>query len=122
MRASNLYGGKLRMKMVSLKRSKAEKKKDSKPTAINDDYGYSYRLDLDGDALEKLGLDLSKLKVDQKFTFTGKAFVKSINSSRGTDYDSDRLCLQMTDIAVEPSTNGGLADAVSAGIDEAAEE
>lgn len=110
-------------KMVSLKRTKAElKKRDSemsKPISAGDEYDYSTRLDLSGDTLTKLGMDVSKLKVDQKFTFSGKAFVRSLSSNRGTGFDRDSLCLQMTDIAIEPVAKGGAIDALSKGIQEA---
>lgn len=113
-------------KLISLKRTAADKKaekdkyKVSSPSS-GEDYDYSTRLDLSGDTLEKLGLDVSTLTVDQKFTFSGKAFVKSLSSSKGTGYDRDSLCLQMTDIAIEPATKGGAVDALSDAIDEAEE-
>lgn len=118
-------GGARVTKMISLKFTAAEKKakrdkyKTCEPMS-SDDYDYSTRLDLSGDTLEKLGLDVSKLKVDQKFTFTGKAYVKSLSSNRGSNFDRDTLCLQMTDISIEPvSKSEGAVAALSKGVQEA---
>lgn len=112
-------------KMVSLKRTAAEKKAEkdrySKPMS-SDEYDYCTRLTLDGKTLEKLGLDVTKLDVDQKVTITAKAFVKSLRSAKGTEYDRDSLELQMTDIAIDTTKKSGAIDALSKGIEDAGDD
>ncbi len=91
------------MAMVSLKRTKQEKKDYVKGMAApvsssREDYPWGTRLDFDKDMLDKLGIDLTQIKADQEVTFTAKATVCNLSISAGSSGESKSLCLQITDI------------------------
>lgn len=110
-------------KMVSLKQTKKEREDRYKVNKVDgDQYPYDTCLSLNEETLKKLGIDLTKLNVNDKFTISANAYVKSVSSNKGVEYSSDNLRLQMTEIAVEPKKSGGAVDALSKGVADAKDE
>ncbi len=89
--------------LVSLKKSKAEKK-SSGPTALanspQEDYSYGTRLSLGKDELEKLGIK-DMPKVGTKFKLEAEVEVVSVSANAGKDHDSRDLGLQITAMCLE---------------------
>lgn len=105
------------MKLVSTKRTEAEKKaekeKYSKPPTIGgDEYPYDSRLCLNKTILGKLGISPKDFKVDQKVDVQIVAHVKSLRSSEGKEYESSEIELQIEKIGVE-KRSASMKDAVS---------
>lgn len=111
-------------KMVSLKQTKKEREEryNIKPGPVGDEYPYDTCLSLNESTLKKLGIDVTKLNVNDKFTITANAYVKSVSSSKGVEYSSDNLRLQMTELSLTEKTSGGAIDALSKGIDDAEDD
>ena len=93
------------MKPVSLKRTaadRAEEKKEMTAEYKPPEYDYGTCLSLDQDMLKKLGLDVSKLAVGDKFNIAGAASVKAVSmSDREGGKARTSLELQITDLGVE---------------------
>lgn len=113
------------MKLVSTKRTEAQKKADKarydKPMSM-DEYPYSTRLSLDKHLLENLGISPKDFKVGQKVCIEAEALVKSLRTTEGRDYDSNEIELTITKLGLEKKTDSTLKDAVSKGIDGAEDE
>lgn len=89
--------------MVSMKRSKAEKKQmlPALSSPSPEDFPYGLRLDLDKDALEKLGID-DLPDVGDTFHLMATVKVTSVSedtTSDGSDHCS--VCLQITNMSLE---------------------
>ena len=92
-------------KIVSMKRTKEDKRADAGSTApieaLAPDYPYGLVLNLDKDELDKLGI--KKLpKAGSEFLLTAKAKVTRVNQSavEGED-DQNNVALQITDMGIE---------------------
>lgn len=89
--------------LVSMKKTKAEKKKSSAmvlPSDGGDPYPYGLTLSLEDDSLTKLGLD--KLPgVGDEFMLHGKAKVESVSQNESNGSKSRSVRLQITDLCVE---------------------
>lgn len=115
------------MKLVSTKRTAAEKKAEkdrynSKPSTIGgDEYPYDTRLSLNKNILEKLGISPKDYKVGQKVCVQIEASVKSLRQTEGKDYDTNEIELQIEKIGLEDSPES-LKDAVSNGVKDASDE
>lgn len=76
-------------------------------------YDYGLQLSLNDSSLEKLGIDVSTMRVGDTVLIQAKAEVKSVSVSEN-DYDDDgpqqRLELQITDIAITPPTETSFED------------
>lgn len=97
-------------KLVSLKMSEKEAKSDyglASPQSVKKDnlprYPYETRLRLDTETLKKLGIDVADYPAGMKCTVSAMAEVYS-TEQRETQGGKPRqeLCLQITDISVEP--------------------
>lgn len=116
------------MKLTSLKVTAAERKEReksySKPMSIDgrNEYPYGLRLSLDKATLKKLGMKATAFDVEQCVEIKAYAFVKSIRSSQGTEFDSDTSVeIQITDIAIEPEDDD-VSSALDRGIRDANED
>ncbi len=68
--------------LVDMKRTPAEKKRDSEPIAESmDDYGYGLSLHLDNEAIAKLGLTDADIDVEQPMMLVAACIVSSENIS-----------------------------------------
>lgn len=88
--------------LVSMKKSKAEVKKDSKPMAMdNEQYPWGLQINLDSDDLKKLGID--KLPgVGDSMSFDIKCKVRSVSASEYEGSDKNQnVSMQITDMCVE---------------------
>lgn len=89
--------------LVSMKKSKAEKKKDMGGATMQsggEDYPYGLSISLDADTIEKLGLG-NDLKVGDIVELRAKAKVQRMSQSSSEGYESRDLSLQITDLCVE---------------------
>lgn len=105
-------------KLVSMKIDKAERAKMAEPSCMATDaptYPYGLSLTLDNDALEKLGIAITDLKVGASMTLVATVEVTSV-SSRQTDADDDdeSAGLQITALCLEDG--GTKAKAASAAL------
>ena len=91
------------MKLVNMALSK-EEAREMRPSTLAEPelpmYAYGLRLELDDDALEKLGIT-ELPKVGDELMITAKVCVVSTSTSerQGGDEES-RICLQITDLAI----------------------
>lgn len=86
------------MKLVDLKMSKADMKDDMcAPAAEANPYPWGLKLDLDGDVLDKLGLDC---KVGDEIHIIAIAKCTSCSENATEDRQSRSIGLQITDMAV----------------------
>ena len=113
------------MQLKSLKISKAEAKEKSeamcKGPGDGSRYPYGTCINLDKDALEKLGINVRDFKAKDGIRVEAVGFVKSIRSSEGDTYESSSLELQLTSLGVEKKAKTAV-DAVSRGVKEANED
>ena len=89
--------------LVSLKRTKSEKKVESSPSLAigeRDDYDYGLKINLHKESLEKLGLD-SLPKVGTKMRLEAEVEVVSVSSSAGKGSESRSMDLQITHMKLE---------------------
>jgi hypothetical protein len=108
------------MKLVSMKVSKAEREKRSEPCKIESpSYPYGTCLRLEKEALAKLGLKLTGLKVGDKFVVQAVGEVKSLRHSEGHSYDSNEVEIQLTTLGLEKQASGSSLAAIEKGIKEA---
>lgn len=108
--AHKSLAGASRPKLIDMKLS-AREKKDALPSPMSaykgPDYPYELRITLDEDALKRLRIDPSKLKVGDKLEVVGVSEVHAISQNRhasihgdGKTRENQRLELQMTRINV----------------------
>lgn len=116
------------MKLTSLKTTAAERKERearfNKPIGpgSREEYPYGLRLSLDKATLKKLGMKATAFDVEQCVEIKAYAFVKSIRSSQGTEFDSDTSVeIQITDLAIEPEDDD-VSSALERGIKAAKED
>jgi hypothetical protein len=114
------------MKLVSTKRTEAEKKaekaKYDKPMSASEDYPYDTRLCLRKQILDKLDISPKDYKVGQTVNVEIVASVKSLRMVDGKDYDSNEIELQIEQIGIEKAASGSLKDAISAAVKDAKDE
>lgn len=105
------------MAMVNMKMSREEAKEYSEPTAMDaPEYPYGLCLDLDDDALEKLGIT-SLPAVGTQMTITARVYVKSTSAynTQGGESES-RMSVQITDMEIGAAgTQGNAATALYGG-------
>ena len=87
------------MKLIDLKRSKKEMKKnrDIPETTNYEKYPYGLKIQLENETLEKFDIDISEFKIGQKIRVEGIAIVNSIriNQSMGDKAPRKNLSLQI---------------------------
>jgi len=89
--------------MVSMMRSKEEKKKEKNglPTSMDvEDYDYGLRIELNNENLDKLGIKTLP-KVGDTMTVEAKVEVTSTGENAGKDGESKNVSLQITDMKLE---------------------
>jgi len=89
----------------------AEPSKSSQPS--QPEYPYGLQISLDNDGLQKLGIDISTMRVGDGVLIQAKAEVKSVSISENSYNDGkieQRLELQITDIAINPPTEESFED------------
>ncbi len=93
------------MSLVSMKMSAEESKEYGALEYEAPQYPYGLSIDLDDDALEKLGITALP-KVGAEMMVTAKCVVKSVSSNQmqGGDAES-RVCLQITDMEIGQTEN-----------------
>jgi len=93
------------MSLVNMKMSAEETKEYSGAEMEAPQYSYGLSIDLDDDALEKLGITALP-KVGAEMMVTAKCVVKSVSSNQmqGGDAES-RVCLQITDMDIGQTEN-----------------
>ncbi len=95
------------MKLVSMKMSKKEARRESglmAPEKLDDlpKYPYELRIRLDTESLDKLKISLDDLKVGQKVTVSAEAEIISIDTRQSQNGgERNNLELQITDMACE---------------------
>lgn len=101
------------MSLVSMKMSAEESKEYATAEYEAPQYPYGLSIDLDDDALEKLGITALP-KVGAEMMITAKCVVKSVsaNQMQGGDAES-RVCLQITDMDVGQTENAQNNDRAS---------
>lgn len=101
------------MALVSMKMSREEAKEISQPSMMDaPEYPYGLCLDLDDDALEKLGITVLP-KVGTEMLINAKVVVKSVSSydTQGGEAEA-RVSLQVTDMEIasnQTERNNGAA-------------
>lgn len=110
------------MKLVSVKRTEAEKKAEQKKydkpsTLAGDEYPYNTRICLEKRVLDKLGISPKDFKVGQTVTLEAICSVKSLKMVDGKDYDTSEIELQIQQIGVEKKS-GSLKEAVESAMKE----
>ncbi len=97
--------------LVSMKKSKAEKKASTPMVeqSSGEDYPYGLSISLDADTIKKLGLGDS-LKVGDVVELRAKAKVRSMSQSSSEGRESRDLSLQITDLCVEDAASGSDED------------
>lgn len=104
-------------KLVSMKIQKGDRDAPkAEPSSIATDwpaYPWGLNLNLDDDALEKLEIDASDLKVGAKMTLVALVEVSSIsiNDRMGSDGESQSVGLQITDLCLEDGATKAAAAA-----------
>lgn len=101
------------MSLVSMKMSAEESKEYGALEYEAPQYPYGLSIDLDDDALEKLGITALP-KVGAEMMVTAKCVVKSVSSNQmqGGDAES-RVCLQITDMEIGQTENAQNNDRAS---------
>jgi len=101
------------MSLVSMKMSAEESKEYNTMEMDAPQYPYGLSIDLDDDALEKLGITALP-KVGGEMMITAKCVVKSVSSNQmqGGDAES-RVCLQITDMDIGQTDNAQNNDRAS---------
>lgn len=108
-------------KMANMALSKGKESLDSKPGKITSSpYSYEHRINLDQNALDKLGIE-GVPAVGDKFHVLGHGEVSDVSSHSSEDGSkSTRVSLQLKKLGVRKKGGFGSAkDAVSAGIQDA---
>lgn len=92
-------------KMVSMKMSKKEAKKQYDPVESDKpQYPWGLNIDLNEKSLKKLGISTSDKKVGDTLAISGKVRITSIRSTEmydGDDGVDESMSLQITDLLVE---------------------
>jgi hypothetical protein len=111
------------MKLVSLKRTSADRKKDEKrfntASPASDDYSYGLCISLDKAALTKLGLKPSSFDVGDEITFEGKGIIKALRQDKSSSYDSSNVEIQVQSLGIE---GGSAVDAMSRALEDDEDE
>jgi len=117
-------------KLVDLKRSKAERKKDAEPlsaAAEGNDYPYGLTVDLDHDSMKKLGMHTLP-KAGSKLHIHAEAHVKSVRDNqraggkreRGMSLELRKMAIAATQkAAANPNVREGLLTGAKAEMDKA---
>lgn len=94
--------------LISLKRSKKkqDETKNMPVSASGDEYGWGTRLGLDDPEIKALGIDVSKLSVDDVLSISCKGKVVSISQSASKEQNSRSVQIQITDMAINGTTAG----------------
>lgn len=107
------------MKLTDMKRSKKERKE----TGLNsckpyegDAYGYGLCINLDKDALEKLGLKPSSFDVGDTVTVTARGSIKALRQDKSNSYSSSNVEIQIEKLAVAKGGAASMAEAVKDGM------
>lgn len=95
------------MKIISMKRTKQEKKKAEGaegPTIGSggdiDPYPYGLSINLEKESMDKLGLDINDFQIGGKVEMTCVAEVTGMNQSVSKSNDRSSISLQITDIGM----------------------
>jgi len=91
-------------KMVSMKITAAEQKKRSEPTSMVEDrprYPWGLQLNLDTDALEKLGIGEELPAVGESYVLIAKVDVTSVSSNKSEGGSNQSVGLQITSMCLE---------------------
>jgi hypothetical protein len=109
------------MKLVSMKRSKKDRKEMMKPTKLGgDDYSYGLRIRLEKDDLDKLGMKPGDFTVGDYFDVSADCCVTSVSQSASSDHNSHNVELQIERLGMKADEeNDSLGDAVDRGIKDA---
>lgn len=91
------------MKLVSMKLNPAKAQKPEQAFYNEDppEYGYGLRIDLDEDALQKLGIK-ELPDVESIMNLEAMVEVCSVSSFDSKDGEKRSICLQITDMALSP--------------------
>lgn len=107
------------MKLTDMKRSKKERKEggiNSCKPYEGDAYGYGLCINLDKDALEKLGLKPSSFDVGDSVTITARGSIKALRQDKSNNHSSSNVEIQIEKLAVAKGGTGSMLEAVSKGV------
>ena len=107
------------VKLADMKRSKVSLKPSNIGKVSPDPYSYEHRINLDQDALNKMGVSKTPTVGDQ-FHIMGEGHVHSVNTDGNGGFS---VGMQLRKLGAKPkskgSSKGGAFDAVSKGIKDA---
>ena len=98
------------MKLISMKRTKTEKKGNIETCAPCDsssveEYPYGLEIRLEKESLKKLGIDVDDIAIGRKVIIEATAKVTNLNKSISASNDSSSMSIQITDMAVTVKGN-----------------
>ena len=103
--------------LVSMKRTKQDKKRNSAECAIEDrdDFPYGLAVSLDDESLAKLGMKTLP-GVGEAFIVVGVGKVKSVSENSNSNRTNRNVTIQLEKLEVGPLKKASATDAVSAAI------
>jgi hypothetical protein len=112
--------------LTDMKLTKKETKEHNSPTLAGYDkdgprYPYGLQINLESDALEKLGMEMPKIGAEMRIEAIGCVTSVSSNDRQGEDGPSNRVEIQIQRLQVAPAKKKTMQDAVDEGIEEASE-
>ncbi|KKK82194.1 hypothetical protein LCGC14_2805830 [marine sediment metagenome] len=87
------------LKLRDMKLSRSEKAEDAEIASDSPDYPYGLILNLDQDALEKLGIELPD--VGDTFFVVAVATVRSVSEHKSDDHTSQDVSLQIEQLSLD---------------------
>ena len=92
-------------KMVSMKQTKAEIKKDNSPMEVGgnrDPFPWGLKVDLNNVSIKKLGVDVSKYVVGEEVTIIAKSKIERLSqAANSTGGENQSMTLQITNLQLK---------------------
>jgi len=94
------------MKLISMKRTRAEKKENIEPCAPSstlssvEEYPYGLEIRLEKESLKKLGIDVDDVAIGRKVHIEAVAKITNLNKSVSMSNDSSSMSIQITDMSI----------------------
>ena len=92
------------MDLISMQRTKSEKKEDTGPEVATEyerpDYPYGLEISLEEESMEKLGLDVENFSVGGKIELVCNGEITRTHESAGKDHNNSSVSIQITDMAI----------------------
>jgi len=89
------------MKLASMKMSKKESKKSEAPISYDaPEYPYGLEINLNKDALDKLGIKVDNIGINSKCSIEAKGKITSVSKNVNERRENASVTIQITDMAV----------------------